>query len=64
MSNEDWERKQGRSRDCRGTYHELLFNLAQAVETRLKLEVVVRSCLGNGGNDSDPVTLGADVVGG
>lgn len=44
------------------TYHELLFNLAQAVQTGLQLEVMVGRCLSNGGNNGNPVALGADVV--
>ena len=44
------------------TYHELLLNLAEALDTRGELEVVVRRGLGNGRDDGDPVTLGADVV--
>ena len=45
------------------TYHELLLNLAEPLETGLELEVVVGGSLGNRGDDGDPVTLGADVVG-
>ena len=40
----------------------LLLDLAEAVKPRLKLEVVVAVALGNGGNDGDVVSLGADVV--
>ena len=45
-----------------GRAHELLLNLAEAVETRLDLEVVVRVGLGDGADDGDVVALGADVV--
>lgn len=44
------------------TYHELLFDLAQALQTGLKLKVVVRRGLGNGRDDGNVVTLGAHVV--
>jgi hypothetical protein len=44
------------------THHELLLNLSEAIDTRLELEVVVGSGLGNSGNDGDPVAFGADVV--
>lgn len=44
------------------THHELLLDLSEAVDTRLELEVVVGSGLGNSGNDGDPVALGADIV--
>jgi hypothetical protein len=47
----------------RTTNHELLLNLAEAFKTRLELEVVVGRRLGHGGDNGDPVTLGADVVG-
>ena len=43
--------------------HELLFDLAEAVETRLKLEVVVAVALSNSGHNGDVVALGADIVG-
>lgn len=46
------------------THHELLLDLAEALEAGLELEVVVRRGLGHGGDDGDPVALGADVVGG
>jgi isopentenyl diphosphate isomerase/L-lactate dehydrogenase-like FMN-dependent dehydrogenase len=46
-----------------GLTHELLLNLAEAVETRLQLEVVVGVGLGNGRDNGDVVALGADVVG-
>lgn len=48
----------------RETYHELLLNLAQTLQTGLELEVVVGTGLSNGGDDGDPVALGADIVGG
>lgn len=48
----------------RETYHELLLNLAQTLQTGLELEVVVSTGLSNGGDDGDPVALGADIVGG
>ena len=43
--------------------HELLLDLAEAVETGLELEVVVAVAFGNGGDDGNVVALGADVVG-
>ena len=46
------------------TYHELLLDPAEALDARRQLEVVVRRGLGDGGDDGDPVPLGADVVGG
>lgn len=46
------------------SYHELLLDRAEAVEAGLQLEVVVGSSLGDGGDDGDPVALGADVMGG
>ena len=45
------------------THNELLLNGAETLKTGLELEVVVRGGLGNGGDDGDPVALGADVVG-
>lgn len=42
--------------------HELLLNLAEALETGLDLEVVVRVGLSNGADDGDVIALGADVV--
>ena len=42
--------------------HELLLNLAEAVETGLDLEVVVRVGLSDGADDGDVVALGADIV--
>ena len=45
-----------------GAYHELLLNLAEALDTGSQLEVVVRRSLGDGGDDRDPVVLGANVV--
>lgn len=47
-----------------GTYHKLLLNLAEAVNTRLELEMVVGRGLSDGGDDGNPVALGADVVSG
>lgn len=44
-------------------YHELFLNLAKAFETRSQLEVMVRLGLGDGGDDSNPVPLGANVMG-
>jgi hypothetical protein len=51
---------------CRdwNTYHELLLNGAEAVQTGLKLEVVVGLGLSNGRDNGDPVALGADIMGG
>ena len=46
------------------TYHELFFDLAQTLDTRGELEVVVRTCFRNCRNNSDPIPLRADVVGG
>ena len=43
-------------------YHELLLDAAQALDTGGQLEVVVGRGLGDGGDDGDPVPLGADVV--
>lgn len=45
-----------------GRTHELLLDRSKAVKTRLELEVVVAVTLGNGGDNSDVVSLGADVV--
>lgn len=42
--------------------HELLLDLAEAVEARLDLQVVVGVGLGDGADDGDVVALGADVV--
>lgn len=44
------------------THHELLLDLAEAVNTGLELEVVVGRSLGDGGDDGNPVALGADIV--
>lgn len=44
-------------------HHKLLLDLAEALEAGLELEVVVRGGLGHGGDDGDPVALGAHVVG-
>lgn len=43
-------------------YQELLFDLAQSLQPRLELEVVVGLGLGNGRHDGDPVALGANVM--
>lgn len=45
-----------------GSAHELLLDLAETVETRLDLEVVVRVGLSDGADDGDVVALGANVV--
>ena len=45
-----------------GGTHELLLDLAQSLEARLKLKVVVGIILGDGGHDSDVVALGADIM--
>ena len=45
------------------TDHELLLDLAETLETGGELEVVVGVCLGDGGDDGDVVSLGADAVG-
>ena len=45
-------------------YQELLLDLAEAFQTGLQLQVVVCRCLSDGGDDGNPVALGADVVGG
>lgn len=45
-----------------GGSQELLLDLAEALQTRLELQVVVCGRLGNGRNDGDPVALGADIV--
>lgn len=42
--------------------HKLLLDLAEALQTGLELQVVVRGRLGNGRDNGDPVALGADVV--
>lgn len=44
------------------TYHELLLDLAKALQARLKLKMVIGRCLSNGGDNGDPVALGADIV--
>lgn len=41
---------------------ELLLDLAEALQTGLELQVVVCRCLSDGGDDGNPVALGADVV--
>lgn len=46
------------------SYHELLLDPAEALDARRQLEVVVCRGFGNGGNDGDPIPLGADVVSG
>ena len=48
--------------DRDGRAHELLLDLAEAVETGLDLEVVVRVSLSNGADDGDVVALGANIV--
>lgn len=45
-----------------GVAQELLLDLAEALQTGLQLKVVVGAGLGNGGDNGDPVALGADVV--
>jgi hypothetical protein len=45
-----------------GRAHELLLNLAEALETGLNLKVVVRVSLGDGADDGNVVALGANVV--
>ena len=45
-----------------GLAHELLLNLAEAVKTRLELEVVVGVCLSDSRDNGDVVALGAYVV--
>lgn len=42
--------------------HELFLNLAEALQARLELQVVVGGCLSNGRDDGNPVALGADIV--
>ena len=42
--------------------HELFFDLAKSVDTRLELEVVVARVFGNGGDDGDVVALGTDIM--
>jgi hypothetical protein len=42
--------------------HELLLNLAEAVETGLDLKVVVRVSFSDGADDGDVVALGANIV--
>jgi hypothetical protein len=44
-------------------YHELLFNLTEALEAGRQLEMVVCSRLGNCGDDGNVVALRADTVG-
>lgn len=44
-------------------YHEFLLNLAEALETRGELEMVVRGRLGDGRDDGNVVALGTDTVG-
>ena len=46
-----------------GWTHELLFDSSKTFKARRKLEVVVCIGLGDGGDDGDVVTLGADAVG-
>lgn len=45
-----------------GSSQELLLDLAEALQTGLELQVVVCGCLSDGGDDGNPVALGADVV--
>jgi hypothetical protein len=45
------------------THSEKLLDLAKSVDAGLELEVVVRRGLGDGRNDGDVVSLGADIVG-
>lgn len=45
-----------------GWAHELLLDRSKAFKTGLELEVVVAVTLGNGGDDGDVVSLGADIV--
>jgi hypothetical protein len=42
--------------------HELLLDFAEAIETGLDLEVVIRVSLGDGADNGDVVALGANVV--
>lgn len=46
------------------TYHELLLDPAEPLDAGSQLKVVVRRGFGDGGDDGNPVSLGADVVGG
>lgn len=45
------------------TNHELLLNTSKTLETGCEFKVVVCCGFGNGGDDCDVVTLGADIVG-
>lgn len=45
-----------------GSSQELLLDLSEALQTGLELQMVVCRCLSDGGDDGNPVTLGADVV--
>jgi hypothetical protein len=46
-----------------GTYHKLLLDSAKAFKTRSKLKMVICRCLSDCGDNSNIVTLGADIVG-
>ena len=43
---------------------EFFFDLAETVQARLELEVMITGAFGDGGDDGDVEALGADVVGG
>jgi hypothetical protein len=45
-----------------GRAYKLLLDLAETVETRLELQVVVAVALSDGGDNGDVVALGANVV--
>lgn len=47
-----------------GRAKELLFNLAQTLESGFQFQVVVCISLGNSRDNGDVVALGADIVGG
>ena len=47
-----------------GRSHEFLFNLAESVDTRLELKVVIGFVFGDGGDDGDVVALRTDLMGG
>lgn len=55
------------SKDCnasyRTTYHELLFNTSETLETSCEFKVVVCCGFGNSGDDGNVIALGADIVG-
>lgn len=46
------------------SYHELLLDLAEALDAGGQFKVVVGRGLGDGRDDGNPVALGADVMGG